>query len=129
EVAISTSFDGGEHWTTPRRANTFTGRPAFTATVAVNEHSVVGVTYYDFRTLQAGNTTTLPTGYFLRKSHIGGLDFGRDIVVSTPFDMKTAPQAGGFFVGDYEGLVGNGERFQPFFVKANDGNVTNRTDV
>jgi hypothetical protein len=36
----------------------------------------------------------------------------------TSFDMTTAPSAGGFFVGDYEGLVTSGSIFDSFFVMA-----------
>ena len=132
EVAITASFDGGATWTKPIRVNTPTGSQAFTPTVAVNEDGTVGVTYYDFRTLKPGNVTTLPTGYFLKKTQPGDareLEFGNDIVISEPFDMRTAPVARGFFVGDYEGLTSVGDRFVPFFVKANSGNVKNRTDV
>jgi hypothetical protein len=32
--------------------------------------------------------------------------------------MTTAPNAGGFFVGDYEGLATSGTVFDPFFVMA-----------
>jgi hypothetical protein len=32
--------------------------------------------------------------------------------------MTTAPNAGGFFVGDYEGLTSSGSTFDPFFVMA-----------
>jgi hypothetical protein len=132
EVAITASFDGGKHWTKPKRVNTPTGSQAFTPTVAVTEDGTVGVTYYDFRTLKPGNVTTLPTGYFLKKTEPGDareLEFGDDIVISQPFDMRTAPVARGFFVGDYEGLTSVGDRFVPFFVKANSGNLANRTDV
>jgi hypothetical protein len=40
--------------------------------------------------------------------------------------MRTAPDAAGFFVGDYEGLSSS---LVPFFVTANSGNTANRTDV
>jgi hypothetical protein len=43
--------------------------------------------------------------------------------------MRTAPDARGFFVGDYEGLTSAGGRFVPVFVTANNGNLANRTDV
>ena len=43
--------------------------------------------------------------------------------------MRTAPDARGFFVGDYEGLTSAGGRFLPVFVTANSGNLANRTDV
>jgi len=32
--------------------------------------------------------------------------------------MTTAPNAEGFFVGDYEGLASTGSTFDPFFVMA-----------
>jgi hypothetical protein len=47
--------------------------------------------------------------------------------------MTTAPDALGYFVGDYAGLApaGAGMRpgFKPFHVRANSGNLLNRTDV
>jgi hypothetical protein len=43
--------------------------------------------------------------------------------------MRTAPNAGGFFTGDYEGLSNVGNTFVPFFVQANSGNTANRTDA
>ena len=44
--------------------------------------------------------------------------------------MRTAPDANGFFVGDYEGLATqSAARFAPVFVTANSGNLANRTDV
>ena len=49
------------------------------------------------------------------------------------FDMTTAPDVLGYFVGDYAGLdfAGGGLRpgFKPFHVRANSGNLTNRTDA
>lgn len=42
----------------------------------------------------------------------------------------TAPNAEGFFIGDYQGLdVLPSSSFHPFFVQTNAGNLTNRTDV
>ena len=46
--------------------------------------------------------------------------------------MLVAPNAGGFFVGDYEALGVIGSSFLPFFVQTNctDNSCTsNRTDV
>ena len=45
EVAFSTSTDGGKTWSAKIRANTPTGRPAFTPQVHVNVSGTVGVTY------------------------------------------------------------------------------------
>jgi hypothetical protein len=43
--------------------------------------------------------------------------------------METAPDANGYFVGDYEGLARAGISFVAFFGMANDGNLANRTDI
>ncbi len=129
EVAFSTSTDGGKTWSAPIRVNTPTGRPAFTPQVHVNASGTVGVTYYDFRNLQAGNTSTLPTDYWLAVSTDGGKSFGNEAHVAGSFDMLTAPNARGYFVGDYEGLASVGTTFRPLFVQANSGNTANRTDV
>ncbi len=131
EVAFSTSTDGGATWSSPIQVNTNTpaNRPGFTPSIHVNSDGTVGVTYYDFRNLAAGNTTTLPTDYWFTSSTDHGASFGNEAHIAGPFDMLTAPNAGGFFVGDYEGLDTSGTSFQPFFVQANSGDTTNRTDV
>ena len=132
EVVLSTSKDGGATWSVPIQVNTNTpsNRPGFTASVRVNSVGTVGVTFYDFRNLST-QTTTLPTDYWLVTSTNNGVSFGNELrITPTSFDMLTAPFASGFFVGDYEGLTNIGSTFfEPFFVQANSGNTTNRTDV
>jgi hypothetical protein len=128
EVALSSSSDGGLTWTAPVRVNTPTGRPAFTPSVHVNSAGTVGVTYYDFRNLTT-QTSTLPTDYWFTSSTNGGASFGNEVHLAGSFDMLTAPYAGGYFVGDYEGLATVGSTFQPFFVQTNSGNTSNPTDV
>jgi len=44
------------------------------------------------------------------------------------FDLAIAPQAGGYFIGDYHGLAASGNVFIPVFVRTN-GGTGNRTDV
>jgi hypothetical protein len=131
QIVISTSTNGGRTWSSPAvvNSNTPSNRPAFTATVAVNSAGTVGVTFYDLRSLPAGDTTTLPTDLWLTTSTDHGATFGSEQHVAGPFDMLTAPFAGGFFVGDYEGIGVTGTAFMPFFVATNSGNVSNRTDV
>ncbi len=87
------------------------------------------MTYYDFRNLAAGNTTTLPTDYWFTSSTDHGANFGNETHIAGSFDMLNAPNAGGFFVGDYESLASIGTTFEPFFVQTNDENKDNRTDV
>jgi hypothetical protein len=129
EVALSSSSDGGSTWSAAVRVNTPTGRPAFNPAIQVNSAGVVGVTYYDFRNLAAGNTATLPTDFWFKSSFDGGVTFGADTHVSGPFDMKTAPVAEGYFIGDYTGLDVIQTSFLPFFMQTNSGNAANRTDV
>jgi hypothetical protein len=131
QIAITTSTDGGVRWSAPARVSVDTpdNRSAFTGTVKVNAAGHVAVTYYDFRNLQPGNTTTLPTDYWARVSKDGGTTFGPETHLAGSFDMLTAPNARGFFVGDYEGIGVSGNTFYPVFVQANSGNTTNRTDV
>lgn len=129
QVVISTSINGGATWSTPAAVSKVTGRPAFTPAVAVNSAGTVAVTYYDFRNLAQGNTTTLPTDYWLTTSTNHGASFGNETHIAGSFDMLNAPNAGGFFVGDYEALTNIGTTFEPFFVQTNDENKSNRTDV
>ncbi|SOE82111.1 BNR repeat-like domain-containing protein [Caballeronia arationis] len=131
EIAISKSTDGGSSWSTPSRVNTMTGRAAFNPSIRVNAVTAkVAVTYYDFRGLEAGNTTSLPTSIWLTTSPTaGGPSFVSEQLVSGPFNMRTAPMSRGFFVGDYQGLEVQDTKFLPFFVQTNSGNTTNRTDV
>jgi hypothetical protein len=135
QAVISTSTNGGTTWSAPAPVSTVTGRPAFTPTVAVNARGTVAVTYYDLRNLSAGNTSTLPTDLWLKTSARGGGAFGSDVHVAGSFNMLAAPNAGGFFVGDYEALGVNGSSFLPFFVQTNCAGVpdssctANPTDV
>lgn len=129
EIALSTSTDGGQTWSAPLRVNTPKGRPAFNPSVRVNSAGTVAVTYYDFRDLTPGDSTTLPTNYWRTTSVDGAKSFGSELHLAGPFDMKTAPNAEGFFIGDYAGLDARGAAFLPFFMQTNSGNTANRTDV
>jgi hypothetical protein len=122
EVVISTSSDGGDNWSTPSRVNLHTGLAAFTPTVAVNSAGVVGVTYYQWPSAPtAGNE---PANLYIRHSLTPGSSttaptFDTPTQLDGPFNMLAAPWAGGYFLGDYEGLVASGTTFVPFYVKPN----------
>ena len=129
QVVISRSTDGGVTWSTPVVVSNPNSKPAFTPTVAVNAAGLVGVTYYDFRNPD-GVTPGQPTDYWFTSSTNGGASFGNETrITPTSFDMLNAPNAGGLFLGDYQGLGVNGTAFMPFFVQTNNGNTSNRTDV
>jgi hypothetical protein len=116
DVAFSRSTDGGLTWTPAIKVNqTPVAAAAFTPAVDVADDGTVGVTYYDFRfnTPASG----LDTDYFLAHSHNGGSTWDAETrITPTSFDMESAPDAGGYFTGDYEGLAHRGNVFLPFFV-------------
>jgi len=132
-IAFSQSLDGGQTWSNKIQINRVPATQAFTPSVAVAAGGTVGVTYYDFR----NNTPTpgLPTDYWFVHCHAATQDctnpsnWSSEAHVAGPFDMETAPDAGGYFLGDYEGLARAGNSFVAFFAMANDGNLTNRTDI
>ncbi|MFD0740183.1 hypothetical protein ACFQZQ_12940 [Lysobacter koreensis] len=126
-IAISRSTDGGASWSTPTRVNPATGVAAFTPSVHVRADGVVGVSYYDFRSNTA-DAATLPTDYWLARSGDGGVTWS-ETRVSPAFDLATAPNAGGLFLGDYQALKSRGNVFVPFFVRTSSGDFNNRTDV
>jgi hypothetical protein len=130
-VRLSKSIDGGRTWSAPRRVSSSpAGTPAFTAAVDVNDSGAVAVTYYDFRHDTPDKATAL-TDYWIRTSTDGGATWGgSQRVTPTSFDMKQAPDARGYFTGDYEGLDHAGDTFKLFFVQAHDtGTGTSSTDV
>ena len=126
-IAFSQSLDGGLSWSRPIKVNkTPTGIPignqqAFTASVDVSADGTVAVTYYDFR----NNTPATPllTDYFVVHCHptsptaclnpANWID--ERALTDASFDMRQAPEAGGFFTGDYEGLANAGNVFTAFF--------------
>jgi hypothetical protein len=123
-ILISRSTDGGHTWSAPVKVNhTTPGAQAFTASVHVAANGDVAVTYYDFRNDTAGDAA-LSTDYWIVHHHAGDpfdsahfSDENRLTLVSS-FNMRAAPYAGGYFVGDYEGLDNFGNTFTPFFVQA-----------
>jgi len=129
EVALATSTDGGGTWAT-QRVNKPSGGPAFTPSVALDPDGRVGVSYYDFRSLRPGNTTTLPTSAWLTTSDPGGRHFKQERQLSgRSFDMLQAPNSGGAFLGDYQGLAAGDDGFVAAFAAVNDGEKANPTDI
>jgi hypothetical protein len=125
-IAVSSSSDGGLTWTAPSRVNARADVPAFTPTMSVLPGGAIGVTYYDFR--QAGTATYQPTDFWLASSS-NGVDWTETRLAGN-FDMFDAPDAGGLFVGDYQGLdAANASTFLALYSRTNNGDAANRTDV
>ena len=129
QVVFTASSDGGHTWSPTTRISSNPNTQAFTPMVTVAPNGDVAVTYYDFTNDTSAPGSTLDTDYWITRSTDGGATFHtRERITPTSFDMRTAPVARGFFVGDYEGLTPSAE-FTPFFVAANSGDTANRTDV
>ncbi len=125
-IAFSQSTDGGLTWSQPIRIDQTPGSaPAFTPQLSLASDGTVGVTYYNLQNATASKPG-LTDAFIVHcqaksdctaaKSWSAG---GQTLLSTTgSFDMTTAPNAGGFFVGDYEGLTASGTKFAPFFVMA-----------
>jgi hypothetical protein len=125
-IVFSTSHDGGVTWSAPTQINKAANVQAFTAAINV-ANDAIAVTHYDFRRDNA-DPKVLLTDYWRLVSNDGGKSWHESHIAGS-FDMRTAPNASGFFTGDYEGLAHGEEGFVPFMVLANSGNLSNRTDV
>lgn len=130
DILLARSRDGGLTWDSPVVVDrTPRGVDAFTAMVDVDSTGRVAVSYYDFRADRPGDAA-LSTDFWVTHSHDGGLTFATESrLTPASFDMRTAPNARGYFVGDYTGLDHFGTVFHPAWVAANRGDPINRTDV
>jgi hypothetical protein len=128
-ILTSTSTDDGRTFGAPVQASDSpAGVAAFTGSIDVNDSGTVAVTYYDFRN-DTSDTSTALTDYWITFSTDGGQTWSASQrVTPSPFNMKDAPIARGFFVGDYEGLDHAGSAFKLFFVQAHPP-ASNPTDV
>jgi hypothetical protein len=132
QVAFSSSTDAGLTWSTPIKANQTPANAtnplraqAFEPSVAVANDGTVTVTYYDFRN---DTDTGELVDHFAVHCHPGSEDCtnagswddaGDEVrLTDTSFNILEAPQAGGFFLGDYQGLASDGVDFLSVFVKA-----------
>jgi hypothetical protein len=115
QVVLSRSTDGGRTWSAPRRVSDGPlDAPSFTPAVAVNGEGQVAVSYY---TLRNDPDRRFFADEYIALSADGGQTFLPGRRVSEPsFDVRFAAVSDGFFLGDYQGLVGGRQLFRPFWI-------------
>jgi hypothetical protein len=117
DILVISSTDGGQTWSAPVKANDTPpgAQDAFTPVIQVDDTGRVGVLYYDLRDDVSPKDDALITADWLTVSTDGGRTFGPSERLTPPFDHRFAAFAGGYFLGDYQGLGNAGNVFQPFF--------------
>jgi hypothetical protein len=120
------STDGGKTWSAPTQISHGPMAPSYLPSVAVDPNGTVNVTYYDVSDLQPGNTTTLPTSTWLYSFPRGRQQKATEQRLAPDFDWLLAPNAGGYFLGDYQGLAASGiDGVRPFFATTLNAPQTN----
>jgi hypothetical protein len=128
-IAFTQSTDGGLTWSAPIKVNkTPTTEPnydqqAFTPSVHVDADGTVTVTYYDFRN-NTPDPGALDTDYFAVSCESASEDcavtasWEEERITPVSFDIRKAPFARGYFLGDYMGLDNAGPAFTAMFGQA-----------
>ena len=117
DILLTSSTNQGRTWSAPVKVNNTPAgaQGAFTPTVKVDANGRVGVLYYDLRNDATYRDGVYTTTDWIAFSTDGGAHFGASVRVSPDFDHAAAANAGGFFLGDYQGLGVSGTKFFPFF--------------
>lgn len=131
EIAFARSTNGGSTWSTPIKINQTPGsvppgnRQAFTPAVRVGSDGTIAVTYFDFRHNTADPATLWTDAFIVHCHPSAAVDCtsashwtSETRLTPASFDMRRAPFARGFFIGDYVGLAYDGTRFVPGFVQS-----------
>jgi hypothetical protein len=128
-IAFSQSSNGGQTWSAPIKVNkTPTTEPnydqqAFTPSVDVDGNGTVTVTYYDFRNNEE-SPAALETDYFAvscessSENCASPASWEEERITPDSFDIRMAPFARGYFLGDYMGLADDGTDFASMFGQA-----------
>jgi hypothetical protein len=133
QINLSLSNNGGASWSAPVRVNDpgADSLQTFLPQVHVADDGTVGVSYYQLDD-NSGTTTV-----HLVHCHESSVDCTQQTnwnangqtQIGGPFNISTAPNAEGYFVGDYEGLTDfSTHGFRPFFIMSSPAAATPPTD-
>lgn len=129
QIAFARSTDGGRTWSDPMRVSSNIDTQAFVPAVDVASDGSLAVTYYDLSADRA-DTERLDTQMWVTRSKDGGRTWTtRRELTDEPFDLRSAPLAGGYFMGEYQGLESAGDAFKVVASRANSGDTDNPTDL
>jgi hypothetical protein len=129
-IAFSQSLDGGRTWSRTIKVNkTSTSVPignqqAFNPVASVLNDGTVAVRYSDFRN-NTPDLATLGTDEFIVHCHptsptacTNASNWGDEVrTTDASYNMRQAPFARGWFVGDYVGMDTDGADFLPFWTQ------------
>jgi hypothetical protein len=139
-IAFTQSLDGGLTWSPTIKINktpttvSLGNQQAFNPVVTVLDDGTIGVRYSDFRANEATPTVVpLSTDEFLIHCHpvtpttcTDPANWGDEVKqTDASYDMRQAPFANGWFVGDYVGMDTDGEDFLPFWTQPFGGDPGN----
>ena len=138
KIAFAQSTDGGLTWSTTIRIDQSPGDvQAFVPQIHVASDGTIGLLYYDLENATAAQPGL--TDAFIAHCHSATSDCsspaswasGGETRLSTSgsFDYTTAPVAGGFFLGDYDGLTASGTTFKAFFAMSRPIATAGRSDL
>jgi hypothetical protein len=129
-IAFTQSLDGGLSWSPTIKINktptniSLGNQQAFNPVVSVLDDGTIGVRYSDFRN-NTPDIATLGTDEFLVHCHpttptacTDPANWGDEVKqTDVSYNMRQAPFARGWFVGDYVGMDTDGEDFLPFWTQ------------
>jgi hypothetical protein len=126
QVAFSMSQDGGNNWSAPMRINKTPHNrnelreQAFIPSIEVTAEGKLVVTYYDFRFDKSDGREAADHWAVLCDPNIADCrrasSWGVELrLTNASFDISQAPNAGGYFLGDYMGLVADRNLVLPAF--------------
>ena len=138
QILLALSPDGGATWSAPVRVNDPLSHSlqTFLPQVHVADDGTVAVTYYQLDDDKGMTSIHAVHCHQAAPGHAGTQDCtsasawsaNGQTPIGAPFDITTAPNAEGYFVGDYQGLTDFGAHgFRPFFIISQPG-AQNKTD-